>query len=62
MNFFNYPSEYFAYLFIFLVTGGAFMIFTRTFRDGYWGKESEDVKYRMLEDDVDQHPKSKENQ
>ena len=47
----NIPSVAFIYAFIFLVAFGALFFFIRTLRDGYWGKNSEDVKYRMLEDD-----------
>lgn len=48
---YTYPSVYFAYFFFFIVASGAVFFFVRTCRDGYWGKDSEEVKYRMLEDD-----------
>ena len=48
---YTYPSVYFAYFFFFLVGAGALFFFFRTLRDGYWGKDSEEVKYRMLNDD-----------
>jgi hypothetical protein len=51
MTNYNYPSEYFIYLFCFFVLTGALIVFVRTFKDGYWGSDSEEVKYRMLEDD-----------
>jgi hypothetical protein len=46
-----YPSIYFSYFLFFLLAGGALYFFIRSLKDGYWGKHSEDVKYRMLEDD-----------
>ena len=48
---YTYPSVYFAYFFFLIVASGALYFFLRTYRDGYWGKDSEDVKYRMLEDE-----------
>ncbi len=53
MNDYSYPSVYFAYfLFVFLM-GGAVYFFIRSFRDGYWGKDSEEPKFRMMHDDED---------
>lgn len=51
MNDYSYPSVFFAYFLFFLLMGGAVYFFVRTFRDGYWGKESEEPKYRMMHDD-----------
>ncbi|MEZ5307090.1 MAG: hypothetical protein R2684_08090 [Pyrinomonadaceae bacterium] len=48
---YTYPSVYFAYFFFLIVAAGAFYFFLKTRKDGYWGKDSEDVKYRMLKDD-----------
>ena len=45
-----YPSIYLAYLFFAITFGLALYFFIRSFRDGYWGDRSEDVKYRMLEE------------
>lgn len=53
MNDYTYPSVYFAYFFFFLVASGALYFFIRTYKDGYWGKDSEEVKYRMLNDEDD---------
>jgi len=48
---YTYPSIFFAYLFFGLcVALGAYFL-ARSAKDGYWGKDGEDVKYRMLEDD-----------
>lgn len=46
-----YPSIYFAYFYFFLLLAGALYFCFRSRKDGYWGKESESAKYRMLEDD-----------
>jgi hypothetical protein len=48
---YTYPSIYFAYLFFGLMFGLAVYFFLRSRRDGYWGDQGEDVKYRMLDDD-----------
>ena len=46
-----YPSVFFAYFFFLLMLIGAVYFFLRSFRDGYWSQDSEDAKYRMLQDD-----------
>lgn len=46
-----YPSIYFAYFYFFLLLAGALFFFFRTRKDGYWGRESEEAKFRMMEDD-----------
>jgi hypothetical protein len=52
---YSYPSVFFAYfLFFFFLAGGLFF-FVRSFRDGYWGAGSEEVKYRMLRDEEVEH-------
>lgn len=48
---YTYPSVYFSYFFFLIVALGALVFFFRTRKDGYWGKDGEDVKYRMLKDD-----------
>lgn len=50
MNDYTYPSVYLAYLFFLIVSCGALFFFFRTIKDGYWGKESEEAKYQMLEE------------
>ncbi|MBS1826572.1 MAG: hypothetical protein JST93_14750 [Acidobacteria bacterium] len=48
---YTYPSVFFSYfLFFFFLAGGVFF-FIRSIRDGYLGKNSEEAKYRMLEDE-----------
>lgn len=46
-----YPSIFFSYFLFFLLAFGALFFFIRSWKHGYWGRRSEDVKYRMLEDD-----------
>lgn len=47
----TYPSVYFAYLFFALMAGLAVFFFAKTVRDGYWGKQGEDVKLQVFADD-----------
>lgn len=47
----TYQSVYFAYLLFAILAGGAVFFFVRSIRDGYLGPNSEEPKYRMLEDD-----------
>ena len=51
MGDYSYPSIFLSYFLFLLLAGGALYFLIRSVRDGYWGKHSEDVKYRMLEDD-----------
>ena len=51
MNDYVYPSIFFAYFFFLVLLVGAILFFIRSFKDGYWGKHSEDAKYRMLQDE-----------
>lgn len=46
-----YPSVYFAYFYFFILLVGALFFFFRSAKQGYWGKNSEEAKYRMLEDE-----------
>jgi hypothetical protein len=46
-----YPSIYFGYFYFFLLLIGAIYFCVRTIKQGYWGRESEVPKYRMLEDE-----------
>lgn len=48
---YTYPSVFFSYFLFFFFLGGALFFFFRSIRDGYLGKESEEPKYRMLEDE-----------
>lgn len=55
---YTWPSVYFAYVFFALMFLLAGYFFVRTLRDGYFGKHSEDVKYRMLEDEPNERIRS----
>jgi len=46
-----YPSVFFAYFFFFLALVGALFFCFRTRKDGYWGQDAEEAKYRMLVDE-----------
>ena len=52
MNDYTWPGVYFSYLFFFLSLALAVFFFARSWKDGYWGRASEEVKYRMFEDDA----------
>lgn len=51
MQDYSYPSIFFSYFMFVLFASGALFFFLRTIKDGYWGSDSEEVKYRMLEDE-----------
>lgn len=51
MSDYTYPGVYLAYLMFFLCLAGAIFFLVRSRHSGYWGKHSEDPKYRMMEDD-----------
>jgi len=46
-----YPSVFFCYLLFFLCVIGAAFFLVRSRKQGYWGKNSEEAKYRMLEEE-----------
>ncbi len=52
MNDYTYPSVYFSYFLFFLLAAGAVYFCVRSIKDGYWGRDSEEPKYRMLEDET----------
>ena len=54
-----YPSVFLAYLMFFLCVACALYFLVRSARHGYWGKDSEDPKYRMLADEDNQEPLNK---
>lgn len=53
---YTYPSVFFSYLFFFLSLAVAVYFFFRSMRDGYWGEQGEDVKYRLFDDDERRNP------
>lgn len=48
-----YPSIFFSYFLFTLLLGGAVYFFLRSLKDGYWGRDGEEVKYRMMRDDAE---------
>ena len=56
MSDYTWPSVYFAYFFFAICFLLALYFFVRSWKDGYWGRESEDVKYTVF-DEGDQHGK-----
>ena len=50
MNDYTWPSIYFAYFFFALCLALAVFFFIRSWKDGYWGKESEDIRYHVFQD------------
>ena len=52
MSDYTYPSVYFSYFLFALFAGGAVFFFLRSLKDGYLGPNSEEPKYRMLQDDA----------
>ena len=50
MNDYTWPSIFFSYLFFALLMGVAVFFFVRSCKDGYLGKDSEDLKYQVFED------------
>lgn len=50
MTDYTWPSIYFAYLFFAICFFAALFFFARSWKDGYWGKDGERVKYQMFEE------------
>ena len=59
MHDYIYPSIFFSYFSSYLLLAGAVFFCVRSCKDGYWGRDSEEVKYRMLKDDTDDRIKSR---
>ena len=56
MKDYTYQSVYFAYLLFVLFASGAVYFFIRSIKSGYLGPNSEEPKYRMLQDEpLDEH-------
>lgn len=47
---YTYPSVWFAYFFFALMFLLALFFCLKTVKDGYWGKDAEEIKYSVLED------------
>ena len=48
---YTYPGIFLSYLMFFILFGGSAYFMFRSRKDGYWGKSSEEPKYRMLHDE-----------
>ena len=53
---YTFQSVYFAYFLFVLLAGGALYFFIRSLKDGYLGPNSEEPKYRMLQDEPGDEP------
>jgi hypothetical protein len=49
MSDYTWPSVYFAYLFFAICLVFAVVFFVKSLRDGYWGRDAEEVKYRIFD-------------
>ena len=56
MTDYTWQSVYFSYLLFAVLAVGAVYFFVRSLKDGYLGRNSEEPKYRMLEDDPELDP------
>ena len=56
MNDYTWPSVYFAYFFFALCFVLALFFFFRSWKDGYWSKHGEDVKYQVFDDHFGDEP------
>ena len=52
MNDYTWPSVYFAYFFFTISLGLALFFFARSWKDGYWKRESEEIKYRVFDEET----------
>jgi len=52
MTDYTWPSVYFAYLFFALSAALCVYFFLRSWKDGYWGKDAEEIKYRVFDDEA----------
>ncbi len=50
MNDYTWPSVYFCYFFFAICLAFAVFFCIRSIRDGYWRRESEDIKYTVFEE------------
>jgi hypothetical protein len=51
MTDYTWPSIFFSYLFFAICLFAAVYFFLRSWKDGYWGKQAEEVKYQVFESD-----------
>jgi hypothetical protein len=51
MTDYTWPSIYFSYFFFAICLFAAIYFFLRSWHDGYWGPEAEEIKYIIFEAD-----------
>jgi hypothetical protein len=51
MSDYTWPSIFFSYAFFFISLGVAIFFCVRSWKQGYWKKSSEEIKYRMFDED-----------
>ena len=51
MQDYSYPSVFLSYLMFAIFLAGGIYFFLRSRKDGYWGPDSEEIKYQMLRDE-----------
>lgn len=51
MQDYSYPSVFLSYFMFLIIMGLSLFFLIRSWRHGYWGKQSEEVKYRMMDDE-----------
>jgi hypothetical protein len=61
MRDYTWPSVYFAYLFFALSVALALFFFVRSWKDGYWGKEAEEIKFQVFDQKVNHGTHETEN-
>ena len=54
MHDYVYPSIFFSYFLFAIFLAGAIFFCVRSIKDGYWRKDGEEIKYRMLHDDAEE--------
>ena len=59
MSDYTWPSVYFAYLFFAICFAVAVFFFIRSWKDGYWNKQAEEIKYHVF--DQEDWPVEKEH-
>jgi len=61
MSDYTWPSVYFAYFFFAICFVLALFFFIRSWKDGYWNKQGEEVKYQVFGGE-DPHPEKHEEE
>ena len=51
MTDYSYPGVFLSYLMFFMILGLSVFFCVRSRKDGYWSKEGEEIKRRMMDDE-----------